>query len=319
MTLQELAKHCIALHVYSKDTEDTILRVARLFEERSGVKQLEDIGSDALLKFKTATLNNAKAVTFNGYLGYLKVLGGFAEEEKIVTENPFRKQRAAPKSSPAPKTVSERTFAGAIRHLTLNHERYEPAWFWKTVIRTIFYTGIRRRQLVTIQFKDLNLAERTLRASVNGSKTRREWSIPLHPALIPTLKVLIRKSQEALGRPLRPDDYLFVVRRFNHRYAINKDNPEQMKREQVSGFFKRLSSQINAPIGAHRLRHTTATTLCNPAEGRPDVFAAQDLLGHVQLDTTRIYVHSDIRRVRSAVEQLQEPGLRQKLDKRGIG
>ena len=58
MTLQELAKHCIALHVYSKDTEDTILRVARLFEERSGGKNLGDINSDALLAFKTKTLSN---------------------------------------------------------------------------------------------------------------------------------------------------------------------------------------------------------------------------------------------------------------------
>jgi len=318
MTLQELAKSCIALHVYSKDTEETILRVARLFEERSGVTQLEDIGPESLLRFKTSTLNNAKAVTFNGYLGYLKLLGNFAEEEKFVTESPFRKQRAAPKSRPTPKIVSDTTFADAMQHLTLNYERYDPAWFWKAVIHTIYYTGIRRRQLVSLQMKDLDFANKTLRASIHGSKTRREWEIPLHPALIPTLKLLIRKSQTALVRPLRPDDYLFVIRRFNHRYALNKDNPEQMKREQVSGFFKRLSTQIKGSIGAHRLRHTTATTLCNPSEGRPDLFAAQDLLGHVELSTTRIYVHSDMHRMRKAVNQLTEPGLRQKLDKRRI-
>ncbi len=319
MTLQELARRSVDLHVYSKDTEDTILRVARLFEERSGVTQLEDIGPESLLRFKALTLNSAKAVTFNGYLGHLKALGSFAEAEKIVTENPFKKQRAAPKSLPTPKVVSDATFIDAIRHLTLNHERYNPAWFWKTVIRTIYYTGIRRRQLVSIQMRDLNLASQTLKASAHGSKTRREWNIPLHPALIPTLKMLIRKTEAALARPLRPDDYLFVVRRFNHRYALNKDNPGQMKREQVSGFFKRLSGQIKGNIGAHRLRHTTATTLCNPNDGNPDVFAAQDLLGHTELSTTRIYVQNDIRRTRTAVNQLTEPGLRQKLDKRSIG
>jgi len=316
MTLQELAKRCIALHVYSKDTEETILRIARLFEERSRVKQLEDIGPESLLRFKTKTLSKAKAVTFNGYLGYLKLLGNFAEQERIVVENPFRKQRAAPKSQPTPKIVSETTFVDAIRHMTLNHERFDPMWFWKAVIHTIYYTGIRRRQLVSLQMRDLNFDKKLLRASVHGSKTRREWEIPLHPALIPTLRILIRKSQTALARPLRPNDYLFVVQRFNHRYALNQDNPEQMKREQVSGFFKRLSAQIKGSIGAHRLRHTTATTLCNPIEGRPDIFAAQDLLGHVELNTTRIYVRNDIQRMRKAVNQLPEPGLRQKLDKR---
>lgn len=127
MTLQELAKRSVALHVYSKDTEETILRVARLFEERSGVKQLEDIGPESLLRFKTSTLSGAKPVTFNGYLGHLKALGSFAEEEKFVIENPFKKQRAAPKSLPSPKVVTDATFADAIRHLTVNHERYNPA------------------------------------------------------------------------------------------------------------------------------------------------------------------------------------------------
>ncbi len=306
MTLQELAKHCIALHVYSKDTEDTILRVARLFEERSGVKNLDDINSDALLAFKTRTLSNAKSVTFNGYLGHLKLLGSFAEEEKIVVENPFRKQRAAPKTKTPPKTVDQATFTRAFWYLARNPLEFKPAWFWKSVMKVIYYTGLRRRQIVTIKLKDLNFQHKTLCASAEGSKTRREWTIPLHPKAERVFRDIITRSESALCRPLEPDDYLFVIRRFNKRYALNRENPQQMQREQITGFFKRLSRKIEGRIGAHRLRHTTATKLCNPEEGGGDLSATQDLLGHVELNTTRIYVHTDIERLRKAVNKLPD-------------
>lgn len=306
MTLQELARRSVDLHVYSKDTEDTILRVARLFEERSGVTQLEDIGPESLLKFKTITLSGAKEVTFNGYLGHLKALGSFAEEEKIVKENPFKKQRAAPKTIAPPKVVDQGTFRNAFWYLARNPIEFKPSWFWKSVMKTIYYTGIRRRQLVTIKLKDLDFESGTLRASAEGSKTRREWLIPLHPKAERVFKNLIMMSELATGRELRPNDYLFVIRRFNKRYAINSANPEQMQREQITGFFKRLSGKIDARIGAHRLRHTTATKLCNPNEGGADISVTQDLLGHVQLATTRMYVHTNLDNMREAVNNLPE-------------
>jgi site-specific recombinase XerD len=173
-------------------------------------------------------------------------------------------------------------------------------------MRTLYYTGIRRRQLVNIQMKDLNFHSKTLKASLLGSKTYREWDIPIHPNLIPELQKLTQESEKALGRKLRSDDHLFAIRRFNQRYAANLDNPDQMKREQVSGFFKRLSGKIEGRIGAHRLRHTTATTLCNPPDGAPDLFAAQDLLGHTELSTTRTYVHTKIDRMRREVGRLPD-------------
>jgi len=306
MTLQELAKRCIALHVYSKDTEETILRIARLFEERGGVKQLEDIGAESLLRFKVETLSNAKTVTFNGYLRYLKLLGNFAEEEGLTTENPFRSQRSAPKTITAPKIVDPDTFSRAFLYLARNSDEFKPSWFWKSVMRVIYYTGIRRRQLVTIKLRDLDFDNKTLLASVEGSKTRREWVIPLHPKAERVFHNVIAMSEVALGRNLEADDYIFVIRRFNKRYAVNEDNPFQMQREQVTGFFKRLSKKIECRIGAHRLRHTTATQLCNPATGGADLSATQDLLGHVELTTTRIYVHPNLDRVRAAINKLPE-------------
>ena len=37
-----------------------------------------------------------------------------------------------------------------------------PRWFWRVVFRTLYFTGIRRRQLVALQWQDVNLDAREI-------------------------------------------------------------------------------------------------------------------------------------------------------------
>ncbi|MDO3388005.1 site-specific integrase [Gilvimarinus sp. SDUM040013] len=309
MRITEAAELYIALNVYQQDTADTLNRVARLFETRSGCRSIESIDLVAIKTFRDETLKVAKPVTYNGYLRYLKLLSKWLFDEEYVQKDWFSKVKSATLPIAPPKTVDDDVFLKAITYLKTDSGAPQPAWFWLIVIRFLYFTGVRRRQLVAIEYQDLDLKKQVLTCSYRGSKTYREWDIPIADDLIPDLEYLIRRAEDELGRPMREGDRLFNVCLFYHRYKPDPKNNGAMRREHVTGFMRRLSNKIGQRIGAHRIRHTTATVLCNPVdeEHEPDIFSVQKLLGHTQLSTTRNYVKTKIGRIRTQVNRMSLP------------
>lgn len=312
MRMQDVAGMYVAMNVYVEDTRDTVLRIARLFDERSGIESVDDINYESIQRFKDYTLNvvGAVAVTYNGYLRYLKLLGRWAFEEGLMARNWFERIKPAPVPEVPPKGLDDEVFTAAFEYLKTSPGALKPAWFWLIVIRFFYLTGVRRRQLVSVEMQDLDLDARILVASYRGSKTRREWEIPLSDALVDDLQYLIERNEDALGRPMLPDDRVFNVCRFYDRYKPDPRHPGAMTPESVTGFMRRLSRAIGMRIGAHRIRHTLATELCNPKDENeePDLFAVQHILGHTSLRTTRGYVHTRLARPRRLIQRVVLPG-----------
>ena len=310
MRMSDIGQMYAAMNVYREETRKTVLRVAALFDERAGITDIANIDYTAIQRFKDRTLIDAEAktVTYNGYLRYLKLLGRWATDEGLMERNWFERVRLAPQPVIPHKTLDDEAFVTAFQYLKRHPDALKPAWFWMIVIRFLYYTGIRRRQLVSIEWQDLDLDARVLIASYRGSKTHRQWEIPLAVDLIDDLEYLIRRNKEALGRSMQEGDSVFNVCRFYPRYKPDPHNPNAMRPEQVTGFFKRLSKQTGMRIGAHPIRHTTATALCNPEEEDGlDLFAVQHLLGHTMLSTTRGYVQTRLHRVERQVSRLSLP------------
>lgn len=310
MRMSDIARMYIGLNVYNEDTAKAITVAARLFDTRTGIDDIQSINYEVLAIFKNEVLNvaRAKPITYNSYLRYLRLLGAWALEEGLWEKDWFVRVKRAPEPSVPPKTIEPDVFAAAFSFLKTQPNILHPAWFWLLVIRFFYYTGIRRRQLVNIELQDIDIENRVLIASYRGSKTLKEWSIPLAEELVEDIQYLIRRNENALGRLMRPTDKLFNVCRFHSRYKPDPKNQDAMTGACITGFMKRLSSHIGMRIGAHRIRHTTATTLCNfDDEENPDIFAVQELLGHTVLKTTRGYVKTKIDRVRMQVNKLSLP------------
>ena len=60
---------------------------------------------------------------------------------------------------------------------------------------------------------------------------------------------------------------------------------------------------LDRPIRPHMLRHATATEL---AEAGVAIDVVQEILGHRSIESTRVYVHLSQRRLRDAMEGLEE-------------
>ena len=119
----------------------------------------------------------------------------------------------------------------------------------RLIVSLLFFTGIRRSELISIRLKDIDFSRETLKVRGKGDKTRE---IPLEPHLIREISLYLQaqslmdiSSKDALlitpsGRPLYPN---YVDRA-------------------VKGELGKEAS-ITARKSPHVLRHTIATELLN--------------------------------------------------------
>lgn len=306
MHIDVLAAHYADLNVFNHHTRDKILTTAKLFVVRSEVRHIEQVSLEVLARFKQKTLTIAKPVTYNGYLRYLRILGDHAVTLGLVEKNAFRSIKLAPVGVTPTKTMDSQSVQSLTKHILTYPLAHEPYWFWLCVIYCLHYTGMRRRQLVELRRSDIDLARKTIFLSYQGSKTHREWVIPMHSELAIRFTIYFAELERVMGRRLYSEEFVFDITRLNARYTKNPSGG--MKPEAITGFFKRLGGATGIRVGPHRFRHTFATMLCNPSDNSsPDIFAAQSILGHTNLQTTRGYVKTSIGRMEEALKKIGAP------------
>lgn len=299
MKILELAEEYTDTTLFNVHTQKHVLIVTELFVSRSGAKYLNEITLNSLVRFKKKTLALAKPVTFNGYIKYLRLIGKYAVEKGYLSENPFYWIQTAPLGEIPKKILSSTEIQKTINYLE-DPENTEGGWFWSILVKCLYYTGMRRRQIVNLKLSDLDFDGETIRLSYSGSKTLKEWCIPMHNSLKENLIVLIEQTEAVRKKKLRQNDYIF--RAFDLFPRFKADEQGRMAPEAITGYFKRLNLKHNLRIGSHRFRHTLATQLCNPCDNTPpDLFAVQQLLGHNNINTTRGYVQTELHRLKTMV------------------
>jgi len=174
----------------------------------------------------------------------------------------------------------------------------KPCWFWQAVIRFIYYTGVRRKQLISIKWKDINIDKQTLFLSVEGEKTDISRTLPIQKNLIRVIREFQLLLVHHYSFAYHPEAQLFNITLFYKRYRGDK-----MTEDHVSGFFRRLSKKAGFPVSAHMLRHTMATEIAKTGKTK----TLQQILGHTDISTTmNFYVHPDIKQIRSAIDYLSD-------------
>ena len=156
----------------------------------------------------------------------------------------------------------------------------------RAMLETLYATGLRVSELVTLGVNDVQLETRMLLARGKGSKER---IVPLGAPAADALRAYLASARERLLHGRRSKD-LFVTPRG--------------KRMTRQGFWKLLNryarvAGIRRRISPHKLRHSFATHLL---EGGADLRSVQAMLGHADVATTQIYTHVE----RSHVKRLYE-------------
>jgi integrase/recombinase XerD len=145
----------------------------------------------------------------------------------------------------------------------------------KTMLETLYATGLRVSELVNLKFEQVNFRQGWVKIIGKGDKERL---VPIGEEAMSWLENYISDSRKTLlgGRQC---DYLFVTNRAN-----------AMTRQAFWHIIKRYAKKVGVDktLSPHTLRHAFATHLLNYGA---DLRVVQLLLGHSNLSTTQIYTH----------------------------
>jgi site-specific recombinase XerD len=165
------------------------------------------------------------------------------------------------------------------------------------VLLTVMYnTGARVSETVGMRVADVTLGTGgTIRLFGKG---RKERTLPLWKNTVKLLKDWIRENGYTEDMPLFQS---------NRRTAMTRSSVEKRLALVVSAATKRMPSLKKRTISPHTLRHSTAMYFLNSGV---DITVISMWLGHESLQTTHIYISSDMKLKEKALKTLQEPSLK---------
>ena len=145
----------------------------------------------------------------------------------------------------------------------------------KAILELMYATGLRISEVISLEFKNIDMEECIVRVMGKGSKER---IVPINDYALNALNTYIEEY-----RPL-------MIKKEVNNYIFLNNHGKHMTRQGVFKMIKQecLKKGINKDISPHTIRHTFAThLLLNGA----DLRIIQELLGHSDISTTQIYTH----------------------------
>lgn len=304
LTWDELLDEYFFSRNLRSDTEWSYRKVVRGFVDFMGEGVFPaDVTQRDIQRWRRQVLKtqSLSTYTWNNKVAHLRAIFGFGIKKGLLpqTENPLCEASVA-KEAKKKKTLNKdqmiqvylvvQKFAEYETQQRVPCDRRRnalyPARYWLTVLDVLRYTGMRFNQLQHIRLKDVRPGEGVIELQLEGSKTHREWCVPIVAPLKAPLELLLSRARR-LGAG--PDDFLFDVCRFTD--CIEPDDyvycPARAH-QAVKGFFRRLSRECGFLVSAHRFRHTLATILMESPER--NMHLVKSMLGHQSIATTMEYV-----------------------------
>ncbi|WGQ08497.1 tyrosine-type recombinase/integrase [Pedobacter gandavensis] len=156
----------------------------------------------------------------------------------------------------------------------------------KLVIETLFGTGMRLAEMLSLREESIDFYGATIRVL---GKRNKERIIPISKLLADQLKVYL--DIKTLQNFHNKTGTLFVTDKGAAAY------PKLIYRI-VTSYLTYISTQDKK--SPHVLRHSYATSLLNRGA---DLNAIKELLGHASLAATQVYTHNSIERLKSIYKQ----------------
>ena len=236
---------------------------------------VHDINSFDIEKLKMERLKKGISKSrVNRYLALLKKMFNLAIDWGYLRDNPVRKVRFFSEKDNIKERIlnleEERKLLGA------GSEHLRP------IILTALHTGMRRGEILSLEWDQVDLTKRIIR--VEKTKSGKTRIIPISNFLFKELSSLKEKN----GKP----DYVFL-------------NPKTGKPiKEIKTAFNGATRRAGIKdLRFHDLRHTFASRL---VERGVDLITVKELLGHHSVVITQRYTHSSSEQKRRAVENLAQ-------------
>lgn len=156
------------------------------------------------------------------------------------------------------------------------------------LVEVLYSTGIRVAEIEHLNIRDIDFSRSTVKVTGKGNKQR---VVPLTVPAVKTVRAWIETGRPQILAPGHETPAVFLGARGRRMGA-------RQIRDVVNRMFQELGT--TSASGVHTLRHTAATHLL---DGGADLRSVQELLGHESLQTTQLYTHVSIDRLRQGYTQ----------------
>jgi site-specific recombinase XerD len=227
-----------------------------------------------------------KAATLNRRLAWLKQYVAWGEGRGAVNPEMRKRIKAIPiqrKQQLAPRSLTPAEARKLLKEVKVRGNSRDEA-----IISTLLYTGLRVGELVSLKMDDVTLSERKgiihVRAEV--AKGGKEREVPV-----------AKKAREALTeylekRSSKSNEQLFIGR----QGALSVEGVAAVVAKYAA--WSRLEG-----VTPHILRHTFAYSYLE--NNNNDLVALADILGHSDLNTTRVYTRRRLSDLQEGAERVQ--------------
>ena len=134
-------------------------------------------------------------------IAILKSYFNFLEDEEVITKNPTRKIHFPRKEKQIPKVLTHQEFEWLIKCL-----RYSPSRCRKNYVRDklifhmLYYCGLRRSELLNLDWDDINLSSKVL--FIRSTKNKSDRIIPIHSKVLELLELYLDQRLPLTSRAL---------------------------------------------------------------------------------------------------------------------
>jgi integrase/recombinase XerC len=214
-------------------------------------------------------------------LSALRSFYRFLQREGIATQNPGEDVRAPKSSRRLPRALD----ADQMTQLLEVPAEGALGARDRALMELLYSSGLRLAELVSLDLPELDLADRTVRVTGKGRKTR---IVPVGAKAITALRAWI-KERVAIAKL---DEIAVFVGRNGRRLGARNIQLRLAK----LGIRQGLPTQLHP----HLFRHSFATHLL---ESSHDLRGVQELLGHADISTTQVYTHLDFQHLAGVYDQ----------------
>ncbi|MCL4110043.1 UNVERIFIED_CONTAM: hypothetical protein GTU68_038260 [Idotea baltica] len=205
--------------------------------------------------------------------------------ENAISEDPTALLESPKLNKSLPTSLSEANVEALLNATDLN----DPIGLRdRAMLELLYATGLRVSELVSLEYKQINLQQGVVRVMGKGNKERL---VPMGDEAVTWISEYLNDARKILMKSGGVSNSLFVTRRGSG-----------MTRQAFWYLIKRYAVQagISQKLSPHTLRHAFATHLLNHGA---DLRVVQLLLGHSDLSTTQIYTHIANSRLQSIHQQ----------------
>jgi len=283
----EQFEHSLALRDLSGNTLQAYIRDLRLF-----AKWFESTNGDRftppaitpidLREYKSylLTVQEAKPATINRKLSTISAFCQWSVEQGLIESDPSQNISQVGEVSLAPKWLTRSEQYALIRAVQKENNARDLA-----IIMVLLHAGLRVSEVSNLRLSDVKISERKGSLTVRRGKGTKYRVVPLNADVRTALSAYLNE------RPHVDHDYVFVGKR-----------GEKLKPWGIQYLAGKYAYNAHLEsVTPHTLRHTCGKNLIDAGVPLDQVAT---LLGHKNLNTTRIYTTPSEQDLQKAVDRI---------------